>query len=166
MEQSSKNLLYVFVGLAVTISAYFGYSLLSKRKNISFGVNDNSDLKNNSTTNTKTDVDEYVSGKAKTSNEKYDLKIGMKGQKIYVLQSALKNLGCYDGVLDGEFGEKTYKAISSCSEWGWITLGSCSVLGNYSCNVDYGMWQKITNRAKQKGWNINTAWSEAKKLWK
>ena len=107
MEQSSKNLLYVFGGLAVTISAYFGYSLLSKRKNISFGVNDNSDVKDNSTNNTKTGIDEYVSGKAKTSNEKYDLEIGMSGQKIYVLQSALKNLGCYDGVLDGGFGEKT-----------------------------------------------------------
>jgi|TARA_R110000744_G_scaffold4570_5_gene16493 hypothetical protein len=166
MEQNSKNLLYVFGGLAVTISAYFGYSLLSKNKNPSFGVNDNSDKKDDSTNNTKTGIDEYVSGTAKPSNEKYDLEIGMSGQKIYVLQSALKNLGCYDGVLDGEFGEKTYKAISSCSEWGWVTLGSCSVVGNYICNVDYGMWQTITNRAKQKGWNINTAWTEAKKLWK
>jgi len=160
MEKNTKIILYTVAGVVTSASAYFIYSLIKGKKSFKKSEKfDDSDAITESSTNvgtennTVTSVDEYVTGTAEPSRESYPLEAGMYGQKVYVMQSALKSLGKYSGALDGKFGQKTREALkdyfyTACT---WI-----------SCDISYSNWEEIIDDAKSKGWGLNKAWSEAK----
>jgi hypothetical protein len=159
MTKNTKIILYTVGGVVTSAVAYFIYSTVVRKKSQTFGDNlDNSatntsPVNNTNENNTATSVDEFVSGSAVQSRESYPLEAGMYGQKVYVMQSALKSLGKYSGELDGKFGQKTREALkdyfyTACT---WI-----------NCDISYNNWKEIIDDAKSKGWGLNQAWSEAK----
>ena len=53
---------------------------------------------------------------------------GMKGEAVLALQQALKTVRCYDGALDGEFGDDTYNAVCKFQQYfGYSVDGTASV---------------------------------------
>ncbi|MEW9031680.1 MAG: peptidoglycan-binding protein, partial [Planifilum fimeticola] len=57
------------------------------------------------------DADRLADAKAEASFGKGTLKKGARGGDVYELQGRLKYLGFYTGKIDGNFGERTYRAV-------------------------------------------------------
>lgn len=161
MTKNTKIILYTVGGVVTSAMSYFIYSTIKRKTNQSFGedivkppptIPPPSDDVNGQNAG----KDEIISGQ-KVSNENWDLEGGMYGQRIYVMQSALKNLGKYGGKLDGEFGQKTREALKD------YFYTACTF---YSCDISYSNWKEIIDDARSKGWGYNKAWTEAKSLYK
>ena len=159
MTKNTKILLYTVGGVVTSAVAYFIYSTVVRKKGQSFDEDfgntktTNTSTKKPNENNTATSVDEFVSGSAVPSRESYPLEAPMYGQKVYVMQSALKSLGKYSGDLDGKFGQKTREALKD------YFFTACTWI---SCDISYNNWKEIIDDAKSKGWGLNQAWSEAK----
>ncbi|SFF87639.1 spore cortex-lytic enzyme [Planifilum fulgidum] len=57
------------------------------------------------------DADRLANAQAEASFGKGTLKKGARGGDVYELQGRLKYLGFYTGKIDGNFGERTYRAV-------------------------------------------------------
>ena len=104
--------------------------------------------------------EEEYSEKQKVSGSNYPLKIGSKGRKVAVLQSALK----YDGAnisIDGSFGNQTRFALLKSGFASCVVASSCSV-----SKIDFGkMLGEIKDLDRfKKQYNINNNTS-MKKVW-
>ena len=105
---------------------------------------------------------EVGSKDAQRGNDTFPLLVGMRGGKIYVLQSALNKLG-QNLTLDGSLGQKTYMAITNISGWGFGSNIICSL--SKICDLEKSQWENIISKAKQNGFNLENTWKESEKYW-
>lgn len=161
LNKENKAVLYTTLAVFSGVAVYFIYKLVKGGK--SNQIANSTNLSINETKGESTGVDEYVSGTAQPSSDYFPLAVGMRGTKVFVLQSALNKLGQKVNI-DGSYGQETYKAVTNVNGWG---IGSNTICGlSFKCGLDYDEWNKIIENAKTKGFNVNLAWTEAKKLWK
>ena len=162
---NKKTFIYVGAGLATALVGYFAYDLLkTKSDQRKFSTSGNKSTGNNSgTTGASLGLGETSSASAEDSNDAYPIGVGQYGAKVWVLQEALKKLG-QNITVDGKFGQNTYKAVNAIS----FGFGGGNILCgmNYGCKVSYNNWENIINKAKEKGFDVNQAWTNAKKKWK
>lgn len=158
MAVNKKTLIYVGAGLGTALIGYFIFDL----------VRTNSQAKKfksqtpRESTAGNVGSNETGSNFASPSNDKYPLKVGMYGAKVWVLQEALNKLG-QNITVDGKFGQQTYSAVQSISNgFGGLNF-LCGF--DYGCTVTYNNWENIVNKAKEKGLDVNQAWTNAKKKW-
>ena len=161
MAKLNKTVIYVGAGLATALVGYFIFDLLKtksdEKKFKTIGE------KNIGEPTTSLGSGETSSASAQDSNDAYPIGVGQYGAKVWVLQEALKKLG-QNVTVDGKFGQNTYKAVNA------ITFGFGG--GNFLCRIDYGCkvsynnWENIIEKASEKGFDVNSAWTNAKKKWK
>lgn len=105
--------------------------------------------------------EEMLSNAIPNSNDNFPMKVGMYGARVAVLQQALNKLG-ENLTVDGKFGNKTYDAVR---KQGGFSIFNVTCRVTYGCSLSYDDWLKITAKAVKSGFNMNTAWTNAKKLY-
>ena len=157
---NKKNAIYVGAGLATALVGYFVYDLLmTKRDQKKFAT---SGQQNIGKPDTSLGIDEISSSSTQPSNDSYPIGVGQYGAKVWVLQEALNKLDA-NITVDGKFGQNTYNAVNDVS----FGFGAGNILCgiNYGCKVSYDNWQRIINKAVENGFDVNQAWTNAKKKW-
>lgn len=158
-ELKNKTFIYVGAGFVLSIIGYFAYDLIkSNQEAKKFKASGQKKVDKD----TSLGIDEISSIGAQASNDSYPLKVGSYGAKVFVLQQALNELG-QSAVVDGKFGQKTYKAVNAITfgfGYGNILCGL-----DYGCGVSYDNWNNIIKKAEEKGFNQNQSWTNAKKVW-
>ena len=168
----NKKTLYIIGGsLAGITVAYFIYDIIKTKRNKSFGTtvnpsdveikkpNNTSDNNNNtsdSNINNELGVKQISEGSYKYSKSIF---VGDKGQRIYVLQSALNTLGA-SLVLDGKYGAGTYDAVYDYGDE-WTIL--CKY--GYACGLTTSEYNAIIRKAEEFGWSKQNALNESKSLY-
>lgn len=160
--KKNKTLAYTLGAVALVSVSYMVYKLIKGKKQLGFAQGSfEQNIQSDDTENTGVDV---VKGGSKlVSNDSYPLKKGMQGQKVYVMQSAMKHLGSSIHP-SGRFDSNTYDALQGGGYFTYFGL-------NWACSLGgcYMTYNEINNRilqpAKEKGWDVNKAWTEAKKLY-
>lgn len=160
--KKNKPIAYTLGVIALFSVSYMVYKLIKGKKQLGFaegGFEQN--IKSDNTDNIGVDV---VKGGSKLiSNDSYPLKKGMQGLKIYVMQSAMKHLGSSINP-SGRFDSDTYDALQDDGYFTYFGLNwACSLGGCYMTYNEIN--DRIFKPAKDKGWDINKAWTEAKKLY-
>lgn len=161
---NKKTLIYAGAGLGTVLIGYFIWDLL--KINADKNKYSQQSQKETGGTSVKKDdlaANESSSGTAQSSNDAYPLKIGSYGAKVFVLQEALNKLGA-GLTIDGKFGQNTYNAVQDV-DFGF-GLGNMLCGIDYGCSVSYSNWEKIVNKAKEKGFDVNVSWTRAKAKWK
>ena len=160
---NKKSALYIGGGILTIVIGYFLYDLIKGNKEAKqYGTIQDQNTNPNKTTTSLT-IDEISSNATKQSNDTYPLKIGSYGSKVYVLQDALNTLGA-SIIVDGRFGQNTYKAVNKISGGFGVANILCKL--DYGCSVSYENWNNIITKAEAKGFNTNASWTAAKKTWK
>jgi len=167
----NKKTLYIIGGsLAGITVAYFIYDIIKTKRNKSFGTtvnpsdveikkpNNTSDNNNtsNSNINNELGVTQISEGSYKRKNAFF---VGDRGQRIYVLQSALNTLGA-SLVLDGKYGAGTYDAVY---EYGDEWTIFCK--NGYWCGLIPSEYNAIIRKAEAFGWSKQNALNESKSLY-
>ncbi len=170
----NKKTLYIIGGsLAGITVAYFIYDIIKTKRNKSFGTNVNpSDVEiskpnnssdNNTNNNTSDSNINNELGVTQISEGSYksnrSILVGDKGQRIYVLQSALNTLGA-SLVLDGKYGAGTYDAVY---EYGDEWTVFCKY--GYACGLLPSEYNNIISKAEGFGWSKQNALNESKSLY-
>ena len=164
MAINKKTAIYVGAGLATALIGYFIFDLLkTKADQKKFGSLGSKNNGGSSGTNGSVGAGEVSSASAQPSNDSYPFGVGSYGAKVWVLQEALNELDA-NLVVDGKFGQKSYKAVNSVS----FGFGAGNILCgiDYGCKVSYNNWQNIVDKATESGFDVNQAWTNAKKKWK
>ena len=157
----NKTFIYVGAGLATTLVAFFVYDLMkTKSDQKKWQSSGQENIGGQSGT---ISTGEVSSASAQDSNDSYPFGVGQYGAKVWVLQEALKKLGASITV-DGKFGQQSYKAVNDITFGFGATNMLCGI--DYGCKVSFSNWQNIIDKATEKGFNVNKAWTNAKKKWK
>lgn len=163
--------MYIVGGsIAGLMVAYFVYDIIKTRRQKRLGGGDLPDTSpeevinyNPNTNNTNNDVNAEL-GITKQDGSyvrSYGVKLGDRGKKVYMLQSALNSIGA-NLELDGKLGQGTYTAFVQKGGV-WLTWGVCSQV--YTCNITDNEIQKVFNKATKYGWNEQKAESDALQYW-
>lgn len=165
---TTKKLIYIVGGsLAGVTVAYFVYDIIKTRKNkkLNESVFDGTDVnlnQNNSNPNNTVIVDEVEEAPVEPQESNYKksghLSVGDKGIKVFLLQSALNQLGA-SLVADGKFGQMTYNAYNKYADEWW----TCGL--TYTCQVTPTEYSNTLNKAKGFGWNKSSVQKQAEKYW-
>lgn len=150
--KKNKPIAYTLGAIALVSVSYMVYKLIKGKKQLGFA--EGSFEQNIKSDNTDSKL---------ISNDSYPLKRGMQGQKIYVMQSAMKHLGSSINP-SGRFDSDTYDALQDGGYFTYFGLNwACSLGGCYMTYNEIN--DRIFKPAKDKGWDVNKAWTEAKKLY-
>jgi len=163
--------MYIVGGsIAGLMVAYFVYDILKTRRQKRLGGGNLPDKTpdavinyNTNTNNTNNDVNNElgITKQDGSYNSNYSLKVGDKGKKVYMLQSALNQIGA-NLELDGKLGQGTYSAFIKYGGI-WLSWGYCSQV--YNCEINSSEIQELYNKATRYGWNEQQAESDALQYW-
>jgi hypothetical protein len=168
----SKNTKMMLYGVSTVFGVallFFGYKLIKGQKDKNNAIDPNvgggssNSGGSNETSGEVVSVDEYVSGQPKPSNDSFPLIVTMEGAKVWVLQSALKQLG-QNIPIDGEMGVKTVKALAKVGAYTWGTNTYCAL--RYNCELSQEQYDDVISEAIEKGFDRDKALAEAKKNWR
>lgn len=161
----NKRLVYIVGGTVAGITlAYVVYDIIKRRRNRNIGnrftPKDEEVTTSASTTIIEDQLDIVPSDGAKESKyaDSQSLEIGDKGQRVFILQSALNQLGA-GLIVDGKFGQATYNAFNEFADEWW----SCGL--TYWCNVSYEEYQNTLKKAEAFGWNRDQIKLQSKLYW-
>lgn len=163
----TQKLIYIVGGSVAGITvAYFIYDIIKTKRQKKLGtLSGGKNITLKPSDNNSTNIDNEL-GLSNGSNQvmegqyRFDgyIRVGDKGQRVYVLQSALNILGA-SLTLDGKWGANSYDAFNKYADEWW----SCNL--GYGCKVTPSEYDSVIEKAKKFNWNLSEAQKNSKLIW-